>query len=58
MWRCARFRVRALEGGQRLFSAVMAKDELIDVNLKLTSADAVMGPDETVLQIANSASAC
>src|SRR6516225_9114832 len=42
-----------LERGHWLFPAVVPKDELIKVRLELSSADAVVGPNQPVLEVAN-----
>src|SRR6516225_7383440 len=42
-----------LERGHRLFPAVVPKDELIKVRLELSSADAVVGPNQPVLEVAD-----
>ena len=44
-----------LERGHGLPPAIVAKDEFIEVNLELTAAHAVIGSNEPLLQIANSA---
>lgn len=46
---------QGLEGGHGLLSAIVAKDEFIEVNLELIAADAVIGSNEPLLQVANSA---
>jgi hypothetical protein len=38
-----------------LFAAIMAKDKFIEVNLELMTAHTVVGSDQPLLQIANSA---
>ena len=44
-----------LKGRGRFPPAVMAKRELVQVHLELRSTDAMMGPDEPLLQIADRA---
>lgn len=45
-----------LEGGHRLLSAIMPKDELIEVHLELRAAHAVIGADQPLLQVPDGAS--
>src|ERR1700730_3137915 len=42
-----------LKGRHRLLSAVMAKHQLIEVRLKLGPADAVVGANQPVLEVAD-----
>jgi hypothetical protein len=42
-----------LEGGHRLTPPVVAEDELIEVHLELRAANAVMGADQPLLEVAD-----
>src|SRR5712691_554169 len=46
---------QGLERGHRLPPAIMAKDEFVEINLKLITAHAVIGSDQPLLQVANGA---
>ena len=46
---------QGLERGHRQPPAIMAKDEFVEINLKLIPAYAVIGSDQPLLQVANSA---
>ena len=46
---------QALEGGHGLPSTIVAKDEFIEINLELFTTHTVIGSDEPLLEIANSA---
>ena len=45
----------SLESGHGLPPAVVSEDELVEVDLELTTADAVMGSDQPLLQVADCA---
>src|SRR5713226_7819528 len=42
-----------LEGGHRLLAAIVSEDKFVEVHLELTSAHAVIGPDQPLLEVAN-----
>jgi len=42
-----------LEGSHRLFASVVPEDELIQAHLQLRATDAVVRPDEPLLQVPN-----
>ena len=42
-----------LESGHRLLAPIVSKDKLIEIDLKLSAADAVIGADQPLLEIAN-----
>jgi hypothetical protein len=42
-----------LKCGRRLLAAVVTKNELIQIDLELSSADAVVGADQPLLEVAN-----
>jgi hypothetical protein len=42
-----------LEGGHRLLAPIVAKDELIEIDLELSAADAVIGADQPLLEVAD-----
>ena len=44
-----------LEGRHGLLSAIVLKDELVEVGLELRAADPVMSADEPLLEVANGA---
>ena len=44
-----------LEGGHRLLPPIVAKDELIEIDLELSAADAVIGADQPLLKVADCA---
>ena len=44
---------QSLKGGHRLSPAIVTKDELIQVDGKLGAADAVVGADQPLLEVAN-----
>ena len=46
---------QGLERGHRLPPAIMAKDEFVEINLKLIAAHAVIGSDQPLLQVADGA---
>src|ERR1039458_6395321 len=46
---------QGLERGHRLPPAIMAKDEFVEINLKLITAHAVISSDQPLLQVANGA---
>ncbi len=45
----------SLEGSHGLLSAIVSKDELVEVGLELRAADPVMSADEPLLEVADSA---
>src|SRR5713101_5899627 len=45
----------SLEGSHGLFSAIVPKDELVEVGLELRAADPVMSADEQLLEVADGA---
>src|SRR5260370_23042340 len=45
----------SLEGSHGLLSAIVPKDELVEVGLELRAADPVMSADEPLLEVADSA---
>src|ERR1700687_1761742 len=45
----------SLEGGHGLLSAIVPKDELVEVGLELRAADPVMSADEPLLEVADGA---
>ena len=42
-----------MECGRRLLAAVVSEDELIQIDLELSSAHAVVGADQPLLEVAN-----
>ena len=46
---------QGLEGGHRLLAPIVSKDKLIEIDLKLSAADAVIGADQPLLEIADRA---
>lgn len=46
---------QSLERRHRLLAPVVAKNELVQINLKLSRTDAVMGSDQPLLQITDCA---
>jgi hypothetical protein len=44
---------KSLERGHRLLSPVMAKNELVQINLQLIAAHAMAGADEALLEVAD-----
>jgi hypothetical protein len=46
---------QGLERGHRLPPAIVTKDEFVEINLELITAYAVIGSDQPLLQVANSA---
>ena len=42
---------QGLEGGHRLFATIVSKDELIEVDLELGAADAMIGTDQPLLEV-------
>jgi hypothetical protein len=40
-----------LEGGHRLLAPIVSKDELIEIDLELSAADAVIGADQPLLEV-------
>jgi hypothetical protein len=44
-----------LEGGHWLFASIVSKDELIKIDLELSAADAVIGADQPLLEVADGA---
>jgi hypothetical protein len=45
---------KSLEGGHRLPPAVVSEHELVEIDLKLTAADAVVGANQPLLQVTDS----
>ena len=46
---------QGLEGGHRLLAPIVSKDKLIEVNLELSAANAVIGTDQPLLEVADGA---
>ena len=46
---------QGLKRGHRRFAPVMAKDEFVEIDLQVMTADAVVGADEPLLQVADGA---
>ena len=46
---------QGLECSHGLLAAIVSKDKLVEINRELTAADAVMGSDQPLLQVANCA---
>ena len=44
---------QGLKRGHRGLSPVVTKDELVQVDLQVRTADTMVGPDEPLLQVAN-----
>ena len=44
---------QGLKGGHGLSPAIVAKDELVEVDGKLRAADAVIGTDQPLLEVAD-----
>jgi hypothetical protein len=44
-----------MEGGHRLLPPIMSKNQLIEVDLELSAANAVIGTDQPLLEVADRA---